>query len=88
MVSNAPTFVGMLDDPAWAPVPILDSEVPVLLTDGGQSPAWLRVIVNAIKDGPYRTARRVTFDSAGHAPHATHSQELAAVVRHFVNASS
>jgi pimeloyl-ACP methyl ester carboxylesterase len=88
MVSNAPTFVGMLDDPDWAVVPILDSEVPVLLTDGGQSPAWLRVIVSALKDGPYRTARRVTFDSAGHAPHATHSQELAAVVRHFVNASS
>ncbi|HZB41167.1 MAG TPA: hypothetical protein VE487_09390 [Ilumatobacter sp.] len=43
----------MLDDPDWAPVPILDSEVPVLLTDGGQSPAWLRVIVNAIKGGPF-----------------------------------
>ena len=89
MVSNASTFVGMLDDPHWALVPMLDtSNVRVMLTDGGQSPEWLRLIVAALKAGPYRAAQCVTFDSAGHAPQATHPEEFAAVVRDFVSAPS
>jgi pimeloyl-ACP methyl ester carboxylesterase len=89
MVSNASTFVGMLEDPEWASVPMLDtSNVRVMLTDGGKSPDWLRLIVGALEAGPYRAARRETFDSAGHAPQATHPQEFAAVVRDFVSAPS
>jgi len=47
MVDNAPTFLATMDDPRWADLDIraLSRWSVPLLTDGEQSPTFLRVIV-------------------------------------------
>jgi pimeloyl-ACP methyl ester carboxylesterase len=85
MVDNAWTFTGMLQDPRWDAVPSgPPASVPVLLTDGSTSPAWLRMIVDELAAGPLAHASRHTFAGAGHVPHSTHPAELAATIRRFV----
>jgi pimeloyl-ACP methyl ester carboxylesterase len=85
MVANAWTFVGMLQDQAWADVPAAPGrDIPVLLTDGDQTPAWLPHIVAALLEGPYRAAQHATFAGAGHSPHVTHPAEFVEVVRDFI----
>lgn len=83
-VSNASTFLGMLEDPAWGDVTETATGIPVLLTDGAASPDWLRAIVDELAGSAYRHAERTTFDGAGHAPHLTHPDDVVAVVRRFV----
>ena len=86
MISNADTFVGMLEDPLWHAVPRPSDGVPVMLTDGAASPYWLPAIVAALIDRPYRHAQHVTFAGAGHAPQASHPAEFVEVTRSFISA--
>ncbi len=80
MVANGPTFLAMFEDPAWATVPHPDPAVPVLLTDGEASPAWLPAITHALAAEPLAYAARHTFAGAGHAPQLTHVNDYLRVV--------
>ena len=55
--------------------------VPILLTAGTDTPAWLRDIVPVLADAA--GVERRTFDGAGHMPHVTHPQDLVAAVLGF-----
>jgi pimeloyl-ACP methyl ester carboxylesterase len=82
MVLNAPTVAEELRDPAAGDVDLealADVEVPILLTRGGESPAWFGGIVDTL-DEAIGAARVVTVAGAGHNPHATHAAEYAALV--------
>jgi pimeloyl-ACP methyl ester carboxylesterase len=83
MVANAPTVIDLVNDHHWAdPPPLVDIAAPVLLTDGADSPAWFRAIVEAL--GATAHVNRHTFPTAGHAPHLTHPAEHVAVARTFI----
>lgn len=85
MVGNAATIVEMLADPGWASLDVARleaSEVPVLLTDGDASPAWLRHIVDGLAVQVPSIAR-VTYSGGGHMPHVTHAADLVAAVRNW-----
>jgi pimeloyl-ACP methyl ester carboxylesterase len=83
MVANAPMFLAMADDPCWAAVPPPSPSVPVLLTDGDASPAWLPAVTRALARGPLVHATRHTFAGAGHVPHLTHVSDFVRVVEVF-----
>jgi pimeloyl-ACP methyl ester carboxylesterase len=85
-IANAPTFVDMIADPAWAEVP-RPGVVPVLLTDGDASPPWLPAIVDALASTTYPHAERHTFSGAGHVPHLTHPESFATTVESFAAAA-
>ena len=88
MVSNAPTFLETLDDPRAGDVDVealAQHRLPVLLTNGSATPAWLREIVPALADAI--GADRHTYAGAGHMPHGTHPDELVAVVRAFTRSA-
>jgi pimeloyl-ACP methyl ester carboxylesterase len=89
MVDNAPTFLATMDDPRWADldVPALSRRfVPLLLTDGDQSPAFLRVIVAELARlvGVANGIQRHTFAGAGHVPQLTHPQQYVQTLRAFL----
>jgi pimeloyl-ACP methyl ester carboxylesterase len=81
MVANAGTFAGEALDPAWADID-LDAltglSVPVLLTQGGQSPPMFSRLAQAMD-----SADVSTLPEAGHVPHATHPAEYVGVIRRF-----
>lgn len=85
-VANAPSFLDMLADPAWAAVPALDG-VPVLLSDGDASPSWLRSIVAALASTAYPHTARHTFAGSGHVPHVTDPARYCATVHAFASAT-
>jgi pimeloyl-ACP methyl ester carboxylesterase len=84
---NAPTFLDSMGDPRWAD---LDLEtltrcgVPVLLTDGRQSPPWLPAIVTEIARVVAGVGRH-TFAS-GHVPHLTEPDEHVRTICEFLRA--
>jgi pimeloyl-ACP methyl ester carboxylesterase len=85
IVANAPAFLDLVADPGWGSVPVpADSDVAVLLTDGVISPRWMPAIVGALRATAYAHAAHCTFDSAGHAPHLTHSTNFIETVASFV----
>jgi pimeloyl-ACP methyl ester carboxylesterase len=84
-LDNAPTFVAEQLSPDWAsltePVP---SDIPVLLTEGGLSPAWFGQTADAVAAFvPH--AERLTMADAAHGPHASHPAEYAAMIERFVS---
>jgi pimeloyl-ACP methyl ester carboxylesterase len=85
-VANAPTFVEMIADPAWAEIPAI-GDVPVLLTDGDASPSWLPSIVDALRSTTYSHARHHTFAGAGHMPHLTDPHSFCVTVEGFAAAA-
>jgi pimeloyl-ACP methyl ester carboxylesterase len=85
MVANAGTVVDMLGDPGWATLDLGQLEaggVPVLVTDGDASPAWLREIASGIAEQAPSIAR-ATYPGAGHMPHITHPTALVTAVRQW-----
>ena len=89
MVANASTFLNVLRDPQWdAITEVPDRSVPVMLTDGTDSPPWLPAVVRGLAVVHYRHAERYTFDGAGHVPHLTHPAELVAQIRSFIRSST
>jgi len=91
MVDNAPTFLATMDDPRWADLDVQGlsrRSVALLLTDGDQSPTFLRVIVAelarlvGVADGIQRQA----VAGAGHVPQLTHPEQYVKTVRAFLAA--
>ena len=89
MVANASTFLNVLRDGEWDAITELpDPSVPVMLTDGTDSPTWMPAIVRELAASHYGHADRYTFGGAGHVPHLTHPTELVAVIQRFVRSSN
>jgi pimeloyl-ACP methyl ester carboxylesterase len=82
-VANAATFLDTIGDPHWADVPE-PAALPVLLTDGDDSPNWLPAIVAALASTTYRHAQRHTFAGAGHVPHLSHPDDYVSIVDSFI----
>jgi pimeloyl-ACP methyl ester carboxylesterase len=86
LVANAATFAGEQRDPEWADVD-LDAfsriTVPVLLTQGDQSPPFFSKIIEQLAEA-IEGAEVRTLPGAGHVPHMTHPAEYVAVVNRFV----
>ena len=86
MAAHAPTFAGEQRDRAWADID-LDAlgalDLPVLLTQGDQSPSFFSTVVARLSDSIDRAEVR-TLPGVGHVPHVTHPQVYAAVVTGFV----
>jgi pimeloyl-ACP methyl ester carboxylesterase len=82
MIANAPTVAEELRDPAWQDISLrllAELDVPVLLTQGDQSPMWFLEVVCRLY-GSTKEARVATIKGAGHNPHATHPAAFAAAV--------
>jgi pimeloyl-ACP methyl ester carboxylesterase len=89
MVANAHTLVGTLEDPYWGVLfTVPPPSVPLLLSDGTDSPTWFRRVTDELATMiPH--AQRLTLTAAGHVPHSTNPAEYATAVSHFVsNATS
>jgi pimeloyl-ACP methyl ester carboxylesterase len=86
LVANADTFAGEQRDPEWADAD-LDAfsriTVPVLLTQGDQSPRFFSKIIEQLAEA-IEGAEVRTLPGAGHVPHMTHPAEYVAVVNRFV----
>jgi pimeloyl-ACP methyl ester carboxylesterase len=84
MVANAPTFAAEQRDPAWADADLsaVLAGVPVLLTQGDQSPRWFSEIVAAITRS-VEHAQVHTIVGAGHAPQLTHPLEYVEMASGF-----
>jgi pimeloyl-ACP methyl ester carboxylesterase len=86
-VRNAHTWADEMQDPDGFVVdlPRLGTlQIPVLLTEGGQSPPLFRPILDMLQ-AAMPNARRHLFESAGHIPHVTHPAELAAAVEELAS---
>jgi pimeloyl-ACP methyl ester carboxylesterase len=88
-VHNAPTFrwdnyeetVAVIDTGELANV-----RAPVLLTEGGRTPAEFAVpAIHARLAAALPLARRHTFANAGHVPHRSHPDEFAEVIGEFLD---
>jgi pimeloyl-ACP methyl ester carboxylesterase len=89
MVDNASTFLETMDDPRWADLDVRAlsrRSVPLLLTDGDHSPAFLRAVVAELARlvGVAGSTQRHTFAGAGHVPQLTHPEQYVAAVRGFL----
>jgi pimeloyl-ACP methyl ester carboxylesterase len=86
MAANADTFAGEARDSAWADID-LDGlggiTVPVVLTQGDQSPPFFSRIIARLAEG-MDSAEVRTLPGAGHVPHMTHPAEYVAVINRFV----
>ncbi|MFJ6081079.1 alpha/beta fold hydrolase [Streptomyces sp. NPDC092369] len=86
LVANAPTFLDEQGDPAWAALALdrlAGRSVPLLVTHGTTSPAWVHPITARLTEA-LPQARAHTFEGSGHVPHATSPQEYVDVVTGFV----
>src|SRR5438105_11860909 len=85
-VANAPTYLGELRDPdaLHADLDVLArSAVPVLLSQGDQSPAMFVPILDRVA-AALPNAKRTTIAGAGHIPHMTHPNVYGPIVREFL----
>ena len=85
-VANAPTYLGELRDPDALRADLdalARSSVPVLLSQGDQSPAMFVPILDRVA-AAVPSAKRTTVAGAGHIPHMTHPMEYAPIVRDFL----
>ena len=85
LAANAQTFAGEVLDPAWAEIDLDalgDITVPVLLTQGDQSPPFFSKIIARLAEAIDGAEVR-TLPGAGHVPHMTHPTEYLSVVTPF-----
>ena len=85
MVRNAPAVLEEQADPAWGDVDrdaLSNLRIPVLLTQGGQSPPWFADVVAELAR-LIPEARVHGYPDAGHSPHITQPDEYVAVVTAF-----
>jgi pimeloyl-ACP methyl ester carboxylesterase len=89
-IFNAPTWLDEMRDPEWKE---LDVELlagfapPALLTQGGQSEAFLPLVMEEVARALPGALRR-TFPEAGHVPYSSHPEEYVEAVTAFINAAS
>jgi pimeloyl-ACP methyl ester carboxylesterase len=89
MVANAHTLVGTLEDPCWGELTAdAPPSVPLLLSDGTDSPAWLRMVADELATSVVPHAQRLTLAGAGHVPHSTNPAAYATAVRQFVSSAT
>jgi pimeloyl-ACP methyl ester carboxylesterase len=82
MIGNAQAVVNDVRAPAWADIDLerlAEVEVPVLLSQGSESPGWFIEIIRRL-DEAIPSARVVTIPGATHNPHGTHPADFAAIV--------
>jgi pimeloyl-ACP methyl ester carboxylesterase len=80
-IANAPTFVDMLADPAWDALDVAAvAAFPGrrLITYGDAGPDWLPAVARTVARRTGWAGRRIA--GAGHTPHHTHPEDLAAVI--------
>jgi pimeloyl-ACP methyl ester carboxylesterase len=85
-VHNAPTFLDELQDPKQLRVDedaLSDVELPVLLTQGSESPPTFPAVIDRLIE-LIPNATRETIDGAGHAPQLTHPERYVEVVTRAV----
>ena len=90
MLGNAGTFLDLMADPTAFDVDVAAlaaGAVPVLLTDGTESPAWLRRVVGAAWRAGVGDATH-TFAGSGHMPHITDPDGYVAAVLAFAGRSA
>jgi pimeloyl-ACP methyl ester carboxylesterase len=86
MIDSAPAFVAEQQDANWASLDLAELsrvDLPVLLTQGDQSPPWFAGIVAKLAD-VVDGAMVWTYRGAGHAPHLTHPDDYLAAVTEFL----
>ncbi|MEV7415005.1 alpha/beta hydrolase [Streptomyces sp. NPDC089919] len=84
-VSHAQTWRDEQEDPGWAALDLgaLGAcTAPVLLSRGSESPQWFAAVLDRLA-AALPTARRHTYEGAGHTPHLTHPREYADLVTGF-----
>lgn len=90
MIRNAPAVVDETKDGAWPDIEraaAAQLTMPVLLSQGDQSPAWFAGIVAELARVVGHAQAR-TYAGASHAPHLTHPGDYVAAVTAFVAAST
>ncbi|WP_459651302.1 alpha/beta fold hydrolase [Kitasatospora sp. Ki12] len=88
-VRHARTWLDEQEDPAWDRLDVdglRACTAPVLLSHGGESPAWFATVLDRLAAALPR-AHRHTYPGAGHIPHVTHPQDYAATVTGFLRRS-
>jgi pimeloyl-ACP methyl ester carboxylesterase len=86
VAGNAPGFLGDVEDPGWADLPLdgaSDPGCPVLVTWGSESPAWLWEVAALVSER-IPGARGRMLAGCGHLPHLTHPPQYAAAVGTFI----
>jgi pimeloyl-ACP methyl ester carboxylesterase len=87
MIDSAPAIVAEQQDANWAsvdPVELSGIELPMLLTQGDQSPPWFPPVVAKLAEA-IESANVLTYSGAGHAPHLTHPDDYLAGVTDFLS---
>jgi pimeloyl-ACP methyl ester carboxylesterase len=80
-IANAQTFLDLREDPDWATLDVAAVARfpgPLVVTHGDAGPAWLRHVSLAAADRIGCESRLIA--GAGHTPHHTHPEALAAIV--------
>jgi pimeloyl-ACP methyl ester carboxylesterase len=86
MIDGAAAFVAEQQDPNWASLDLAELpriDLPVLLTQGNDSPPWFAGIVAKLAELVEGAMVR-TYNGAGHAPHITHPDDCLATVTDFL----
>jgi pimeloyl-ACP methyl ester carboxylesterase len=86
MIDTAPAFLAEQQDANWAsldPAELSGIKLPVLLTQGDESPPWFPAIVAKLAEA-IESAKVLTYSGAGHAPHLTHPDDYLAGVTDFL----
>jgi pimeloyl-ACP methyl ester carboxylesterase len=86
MIDTASAVLAEQQDPNWAsvdPVALSGIDLPVLLTQGDESPPWFPPIVAKLA-AAIESANVLTYSGAGHAPHLTHPDDYLAGVTEFL----
>jgi len=85
-VRNAKTYLGELRDPdaVWLDRAALSRlRMPVLLTNGDQSPTWFPLVAEQIGEcAP--AVRRQLLPGVGHVPHLTHPDDFVALAKSYL----
>jgi pimeloyl-ACP methyl ester carboxylesterase len=81
-IANTDTYLDMLADPGWATLDVTSVARfagPILITYGDNGPQWLSHLATAVSE---RTGSpKQIISGAGHTPHHTHPQALAAIIK-------
>jgi pimeloyl-ACP methyl ester carboxylesterase len=80
-IGNAQTFLDLREDPDWGALDVAAVSRfpgPLLITHGDAGPHWLRQVALSMADRIGCESRLIV--GAGHTPHHTHPEELAAIV--------
>ncbi len=86
-IFNAPTWLDEMRDPEWKELDVgllAGFGPPALLMQGGQSAAFLPLVVDEVARALPEALRR-TIPEAGHVPYASHPVEYVEVVKSFIS---